>query len=260
MDFEEQLLEILTDPAIAAVILTVILGSFLLRRQLVIQKRVELNDDYGKKLEDVSDIVIDITSNLRTVLDILGSLGDKSLQLTSNNDPEAVNAISKEMGRKFDTLGKLLENTFTAKTKCLKLFKALSNDPMISQRFETLTKALYKDYDSTMRGLDNIFQLLSPLNTLRPEMSGGKSVPPELFSAVVAVTHETIDKLQLFKDYLGDAKEVIHNELVGNYFLFKKYHPAYLKKRSVMTKHGIRDYSVESSQWLRIKILFRTIF
>lgn len=190
----------------------------------------------------------------------LANLGDKYKGLQDASDEQTVKNIKKEINDKYDIIGKAIKATYKAKLRNLEVISALASDPMITKRFGVVANILNKESDEVGRLMDRTNSLLIPLNTLPSNLSGGQTISPQLFRAIVDIVNANITKLQEFQLYTQDIKRLMYNELIGGAFLFGKYKPAYLEVRRAMTMKGIRDYSVETSRWTRIKALIRTIW
>jgi hypothetical protein len=259
--------DILSDPVIISVIIAGIIALVIYRRQAVLNRRIELQKDYKSKLDELYQTLSSTITSYNEVINLLANIGDKyrhDNQKDKKLDPATIQAQAKQAGEdvdnKYNAIKKLIEDADKYQSNGTEIINELSTDPMIVRNFATVANTLNKHHVRIGSTLSRANNLLIWINPLPPDMAGGQNTSPQLFQAIRDVIYANVEDLKQFQLYVQDTKKLLYNELVGGAFMFKKYKPSYTEQRSALTNKGIRDYSVESSRWMRMKLLARAIW
>lgn len=255
----------LTDPAVIAGVIVALIGLGIYRRQLVLNRKVELNREFNTKLDELYETLSSAKTLYDEALNILANIGDKYKNTSALvNTTEAINQryqeVMKDIENKYEATKKIIQGVESYRARGAEIINELASDPMIARNFTSAASSLNKEHTRIHSALGRANNLLIWINPLPPDMSGGQNTSPQLFHAIRVAINTNIEDLKQFQLYVQDAKKLLYNELVGGAFMFKKYKPAYLEQRSVLTKKGIRDYSVETSRCLRLKRFVRSIW
>ena len=239
-------------------------GLLAYRRQLVLNRRVELNKHFNDKLDGLYQTLSSAKTLYDKAINLLANIGNKYKDSPPANTEEAINQraqeVTKDIENKYEAIKKLIEKVEKYRDEGKEIINEVASDPMIARDFTSAANSLNKEYNRVYSSLYKANNLLIWINVQPSEMAGGQNTSPQLFNAIKDSINSNIEDLNQFQLYVQDAKKLLYNELVGRALMFKKYKPAYTEQRKVLTKKGIRDYSVESSRWLRIKLLVRAIW
>jgi hypothetical protein len=255
----------LSDPVVISVIIAGLITLLIYRRQVVLNRRIELQKNYKSKLDELYQTLSSTITSYNEVIDLLANIGDRYREEKEKKlDPLAIeakaNQARQDIENKHNAIKNLIGEVAKSQAKGNEIINELSTDPMIVRNFSVIANTLNTHHVRIGSILSRANNLLIWINPLPPYMAGGQNTPPQLFQAIRDVINANIEDLKQFQLYVQDTQKLLYNELVGGASMFKKYKPSYMEQRSVLTKKGIRDYSVESSRWLRLRLLARAIW
>ncbi len=253
----------LTDPTVIVGLIALVSGLGAYRRQLFLNRRVDLNKDFNVKLDELYQTLSSTITSYNEVINLLSNIGEKYRTQLSPSNPAEIDTqaeeAKKDVEKKYVAINKLIEEVEKYQSKGTEIINKLATDPIIAHDFSTVATSLNKEHIRIGNALGRANYLLIWTNPFPAGMTGGQNTSPQLFNAIRDVVNANVEDLKQFQQYVQDAKKLLHNKLVGG--MFRKYKPAYTEQqRKVLTKKGIRDYTVETSRWLRLKTLVRLIW